>query len=96
MDFVVEFKLPTDEHLFVRHETNVPCARNAEDAIRRVKAELPEAFGFSAFQGMVCNYGRPWTTVDTLRPRWEQMRGGGAAPGGAAAGRGRRRDRCEG
>ena len=72
MDYVVEFKLPNDAHLFIRHGTNV-LARNAEEAIALVKPHIPEATFLGAQPGVVMLYGRPWCI-------WDSTRGAECAP----------------
>ncbi len=64
-NFVVEFRLPGDRHLFIRHGTNV-AGRNAKDAINRLHHHLPKAYGFTAEEGLVLLYGRKWATWDEL------------------------------
>lgn len=65
-DYVVEFKLPSDSSLFIRHATNT-CARNAREAIANVRPHIPGAFNFTADLGVVMLYGSPWATFDATR-----------------------------
>ena len=65
-DYVVEFKLPSDSSLFIRHATNT-CARNAREAIANVRPHIPDAFDFTADLGVVMLYGSPWATFDATR-----------------------------
>lgn len=71
-DFVVSFNLPTDEHLFIRHGTNT-IARNAREAIAKVRPHIPGAFNFRAERGVVMLYGRRWCD-------WDSTRGAECAP----------------
>lgn len=64
-EWVVEFKLPTDKHLLVRHATNV-TATTAEKAIAKLGKFLPMAYGFSAWEGLVLLYGRKWVDYDEM------------------------------
>lgn len=63
MVFVVDFRLPFDP-LFVHHGTNC-CARNAREACEAVKKGIPDAQRVTARPGMVCCYGKPWSTWDS-------------------------------
>lgn len=78
MDFVVSFRLPGDEHLFIRHETNVRGARNAGDAVRLLRRHLPGAFGCTAEPGLVMLYGRAFVTLDDTRERFPAAGAAGA------------------
>ena len=62
-DYVVEFKLPDDEHLFIRHGTNV-CAENPREAIARVAPFFPQAQFIKASEGVVMLYGNKFSTWD--------------------------------
>lgn len=73
-EFVVEFSLPDDPHLFVRHKTNA-TGRNAKDAERKVKKGIPGAFNFTSHKGIVMLYGKMFCTVDELESyeeRWKR------------------------
>lgn len=65
-DYVVEFKLPTDKHLFIRHGVNVFQVRNRQAAIDKARLFLPsDAHILCAYLGVVMLYGSKWSTWDS-------------------------------
>lgn len=62
--FVVDFKLPNDEHLFIHHAMNV----NAVDEMQarsRFSNKMPTVKILAVLPGMVNTYGKHYATYDS-------------------------------